>query len=134
MKGKRSLGAIRHIDGLRAKPAQPDAGDDPIPTSRAHATLAKGAGVEVLQSAFHRDGDFLTKATIVQLRRLDAPAAPKPGMPVIVTPFLTTQNSSDAVRAFAMSFRSAGTGCSPSENLAQPTPGPPWQFTQPIAA
>jgi hypothetical protein len=89
MKGERPLGAVRRIDGLQANPAQPDAGDDPISTSCARATLAKGAAVQVLRSASDRDGDFLRKATIVQIRRLDAPAAPKPSMPVILTPFLT---------------------------------------------
>jgi hypothetical protein len=51
-------------------------------------------------------------------------SAPKLGMPVILMPFLMTQNSSWGSRSFTTSLRFGG-GFSPSENLAGFTPGPP---------
>ncbi len=71
------------------------------------------------------DGRFLMKATIVQICWSDVPAKPKLGMPVNLTPFLTTQKSSDGVLSFAITLRSAGTGFSPSDHLAQSLFGGP---------
>ena len=57
--------------------------------------------------------------------------APKLGMPVILMPFLMTQNSSRGSRAATIFFRSGGSGRRPSDHLAQSTPGAPWQLAQP---
>src|SRR5262249_45614801 len=62
-----------------------------------------------------------------------APASWKLGMPVMLIPFLITQNNCDGARP-ATSLRSGGSGCSPSEYFSQATPGAPWQFAQPWAA
>src|SRR5262249_62133454 len=55
------------------------------------------------------------------------------GMPVMLMPFLITQNNSFGRRSLTTSLRSGGSGCSPSENFAHSTPGAPWQFQQPRA-
>ena len=65
------------------------------------------------------------KATIDQICSSDAPAKPKLGMPVNLMPFLIAQNSWGAVRSFAITLRSAGTGFSPSDHLAQLASGGP---------
>src|SRR3984957_4560306 len=62
------------------------------------------------------------------------PACAKLGMPVILMPCLITQNSCAGESSATTSFRSGGSGCSPSENLAQLTPGAPWQLAQPCVA
>src|SRR5262249_25566230 len=54
-------------------------------------------------------------------------------MPVMLMPFLITQNNSFGRRSLTTSLRSGGSGCSPSENFAHSTPGAPWQFQQPRA-
>ena len=55
------------------------------------------------------------------LSRTGGLSTPKLGIAVILTPFLTAQNGSDAVRVFPISLRSAETGFGPSVSLAQPT-------------
>src|SRR5260221_6234584 len=57
--------------------------------------------------------------------------AAKLGMPVILMPFRIPQNSACGSMSPTTSLRSGGPGLSPSENLDQSTPGPPWQCTQP---
>ncbi len=62
---------------------------------------------------------------MAQMSSSVAPAAPKPGIPVMLMPFLITQNSCDGVISGTTSLRSGGSGCKPSENLAHFTPGAP---------
>src|SRR4051812_15697094 len=69
----------------------------------------------VLKSASETLGSFLRKATTAQMSRSDNPATLKLGMPVILMPFLTTQNNSRGSRLGATSLRSGGSGLSPSE-------------------
>src|SRR5260370_2331024 len=45
--------------------------------------------------------------------------------------FVTTQDRSWGLRSLRRCLRSGGSGRKPSENLAQLTPGAPWQLTQP---
>jgi hypothetical protein len=49
----------------------------------------------------------------------------KLGMPVMLMPFLTTQNSSRGSRSGTTSFRSGGSGRKPSDHFAHSTPGAP---------
>src|SRR5262249_31505184 len=85
-----------------------------------------GAGVvQALKSASETFGNFLRKATIDQISSSFPPASAKLGMPVMLIPFLITQNNWDGERSPTISFRSGGSGCRPSENFAQLTPGAP---------
>src|SRR4029077_8413356 len=81
--------------------------------------------VQALKSSSLTVGSFLTKATIVQISWSDTSMAPKLGMPVMLIPFLITQNNCCGARSLAISLRSGGSGFNPSENLAHLTPGPP---------
>jgi hypothetical protein len=81
--------------------------------------------VQALKSSSLTLGSFLTKATMVQISWSGTSIAPKLGMPVMLIPFLITQNNCSGARSLAISLRSGGSGCSPSENLAHLTPGPP---------
>src|SRR6202011_643478 len=76
-------------------------------------------------------GSFFKKAAIVQISLSGTSILPKLGMPVMLMPFLITQNSSFGRRSLTTSLRSGGSGLSPSENFAHSTPGAPWQFQQP---
>src|SRR6516162_11721456 len=76
-------------------------------------------------------GSFLMKAAMCQISSSGTSIDPKLGIPVMVMPFLITQNSSAGELSLAISLRSGGSGCIASANLAQPTPGPPWQVGQP---
>src|SRR5580704_8395070 len=113
------LRATRAISS--SEPGQGDAG----------AAGAGGGAVHALKSVSDILGSFLTKAAIAQISLSSVMIAPKLGMPVMLMPFFTTQKMCRASRSLAMSFKSGGSGCSPSENFAQSTPGPPWQLAQP---
>src|SRR3984885_6368545 len=86
-------------------------GDDRSPRKlllSAAISASYGAAVHALKSASDTVGIFLTNATIVQISWSDTPIEPKLGMPVILIPFLTTQNSCGGCLAFAAALRS---GC-----------------------
>src|SRR5206468_9409368 len=87
--------------------------------------------LHALKSASETVGSFLRKATIDQISGSGVPIAPKLGMPVILMPFLTTQNSWRGCAAPTTSLRSGGAGLRPSENFAHSAPGAPWHPTQP---
>src|SRR2546422_10838739 len=95
------------------------------PVSRGDDLKCQGLAVQALKSSYDTLGSFLTKATMVQISRSGTSMAPKLGMPVMLTPFLMTQNSCGGEISSARSLRSGGSGRKPSENLAQFTPGPP---------
>ena len=81
--------------------------------------------VHLLKSSSFTSGSFFRNATTDQISVSSMPVAPKLGMPVMLMPFLTTQNSCCGVRSFATSLRWGGSGCRPSEILAHSTLGPP---------
>src|ERR1700693_5308236 len=80
-----------------------------------------GAAVQALSSSGFTVPNFFTKATIDQISLSLTPAFSKLGMPVMLMPFLITQKIWPG-RSSATSLRSGGSGCRPSENLAQLTP------------
>src|SRR5215213_945607 len=90
-----------------------------------------GAAVHHLKSCSETIGSFFMNATIFQISGSSTPASLKLGMPVMLMPFLTTQNSSRGWRSGTISLRSGGSGRNPSDHFCHSTPGAPWQFTQP---
>src|SRR6266436_10430947 len=76
-----------------------------------------------------KDAQRKWNAAIAQICSSDC-VFPKAGMPVILTPFLTIQNTSAGSFCRAALSRSGGEGNKPWETSVGGTPGAPWQMTQ----
>src|SRR5271166_164517 len=94
--------------------------------------LSGAVALQVLKSASETLGSCFRKATMAQISwsGTGGVVTPKLGIPVILMPCLTTQNSCCGGRTLTTALR-LGAGFRPSENLAGLTPGPPWQLVQP---
>ena len=77
-------------------------------------------------------GSALTKAAMAQISSSPTPISEKPGMAVILMPFLTAQKISGVLRWGASSTRSGGSGRIASENFAQSTPGDANPLERPV--